>query len=134
MDLTKLSTDSLRNICEFLLDEKLVTEEQFLQIATSRPSNELKRTTDYIHACLCQMDHDEACTYYIEEQRTDCWISPSHRLWLDEVSDLMLELRVSSEQHLKQAFKEAMDIVKQISKLSAESKYALKKLMIVLAL
>ena len=46
----------------------------------------------------------------------------------------MLELRVSSEQSLKLAFKEAMDIVQQISKLSTESKYALKKLMQTLAM
>jgi hypothetical protein len=126
MDLKTLSTDSLRNICAFLMEENLVTEEQFLQILSKRPSNDLKRTVDYIHTCLCQDDHELDCQYYVEEQRTDCWISPAHVRWLEEVARMMQHFSIHSETSLRDHFKAAMAAFKVICELPPSTKKVFK--------
>lgn len=123
MDITKLSTDSLRNICEFFLEENLVSEEQLLQIAASRPSNELKRTVDFIHSCLCIDDHDRLCNYMSEEQRVECWTLPAHKRWLDATIQQMRTLQLS-EQGLRQIYKEALCVLQDYMKLDANAKKA----------
>jgi len=133
MDLTKLSTDTLRNVCDFLLDEGLVSEEQFLQIAASRPSNELKRAVDFIHSCLCTDEHEAECQYYIEEQRTDCWLSPAHVRWLEETTTLMSSMGLS-EASLVVAFRDALSLVRDYDRLDPPARIAFKKLYKVLAL
>ena len=133
MDLTKISTDTLRNVCDFLLGEGLVSEEQFLQIAASRPSNELKRAVDFIHSCLCLDDHETECQYYIEEQRTDCWLLPTHIRWLEETTSLMSSMGVS-ESSLITAFRDAFSLARDYGRLDPSAKMALKKLIKVLAL
>lgn len=133
MDLTKISTDTLRNVCDFLLGEGLVSEEQFLQIAASRPSNELKRAVDFIHSCLCLDDHEAECQYYIEEQRTDCWLSPAHIRWLEETTSLMSSMGLS-ESSLIMVFSDALCLVRDYDRLDPSAKTAFKKLHTVLAL
>jgi len=133
MDLTKLSTDTLRNVCDFLLDEGLVSEEQFLQITASRPSNELKRAVDFIHSCLCTDEHEAECQYYIEEQRTDCWLSPAHVRWLEETTTLMSSMGLS-EASLVVAFRDALSLVRDYNRLDPPARMAFKKLYKVLAL
>ena len=128
MDLTKISTDSLRNICEFFLEEHLVTEEQLLQIATSRPSNEMKRVVDYIHSCLCKDDHDTTCAYMSEEQRAECWTMTSHREWLDRVANLMCTMQLS-EAGLRNAFREAMVVLGDYSRLDSKAKAAFEMML-----
>lgn len=133
MDLTKISTDTLRNVCDFLIGEGLISEDQFLQIAATRPSNELKRTVDFLHSCLCIDNHEAECQYYIEEQRTDCWLLPTHLRWLEETTTLMTSMELS-EAALTQAFREALSLIRDYERLSPSAKKAFKKLGKVLAL
>lgn len=128
MDISKLSTDSLRNICEFLLEENLMTEAQLLQIAASRPSNELKHTTDLIHTCFCQKDHDSTCKYLIEEQRVECWTLPEHREWLEATTEFMSSLQLS-ENTLRQACRKALVLLKDFDDLTSSEKVIFKKLL-----
>lgn len=125
MDISKLSTDSLRNICEFFLEENLVTETQLLQIAASRPSNELKRTVDFIHSCLCHEDHDMNCHYWAEEQKAECWTLPAHQSWLEKVSRLML-VRGLSEAGLTQSYRNALTVLRDYNALLEKDKEAFK--------
>lgn len=129
MDLTKLSNDSILNVCAFLIEENLITETQFLQIAASRPSNELKRTVDYIHSALCILDHDGGdCNYYQEEQRAECWSLPGHQRWLEKANELMIELHLPSELALRQAFKEALAALSNVANLGKVEKQIFAKL------
>lgn len=128
MDISKLSTDSLRNICEFFLEENLVTEAQLLQIAASRPSNELKYTVDLIHTCFCQKDHDADCNYLMEEQRAECWTMPDHREWLDTTTNLMTDLQLS-ENALRQACNKALGLLKEYDNLDKSARVLFHKLL-----
>jgi hypothetical protein len=118
MDISKLSADNLRCVCDFLLEEKLVTSDQILQIISSRPTNEMKRTVDYVHSCLCHDDHDEDCNYLAEEQLEDCWAKPDHRRWLTETSSLMQKYNFSTENEIKESLRRIIAIVTALSKLS----------------
>lgn len=128
MDISKLSPDSLRNICEFFLEENLVTEAQLLQIAASRPSNELKHATDLIHTCFCSEDHDSTCDYLMEEQRTECWTMPKHREWLKTTTDLMAQFQLS-ENSLRQSCNKALGLLKEYNVLDRNTQEIFKKLL-----
>lgn len=115
-------------ILEDLMKKNIISKETLLGILLTKPTTELKRATDLIHALFCKghVHGEQTCKYREEEAYDDCWNKTEHQEWLKTTLEFMSEYNLESEAQLFKLFNQANPVVTMLSQLELENPSAFR--------